>query len=203
MNGVVHTTVGCTGGMETCPTHKQILDHTESILVECGPVVVSHEELCKKWSKIIEGKLGKSARQCWFAMWFLNDAQKALAESTVKELLEQESGKPSDVAVEAATRFYGAEEYHDHFLISSAFRMLITVTALIFCDLELGFFLANDSSLQGPTSLSAIMSARTQSKKNQHPFLSKSNTSTGFDLISQIAYVGEVVWEDFAATVPA
>ena len=119
----MHTIVGYTGGMERDPTYKKILDHTEAILVEYDPAVVSYEDMCRHWSKMIQDKLGKSSRQYRLAIWYLNTEQKAIAEQSVKDLLDQEGGEPSDVVAEPATKFYQAEEYHDHFLTSNAFRM--------------------------------------------------------------------------------
>lgn len=119
----MHTTVGYTGGLEQDPTYKTILDHTEAILVEYDPTVVSYEEMCKQWSKMIQDKLGKSSRQYRLAVWYLNDTQKVIAEQAVQEVLDKQGGDASDLLAEPATKFYQAEEYHDHFLTSNAFRM--------------------------------------------------------------------------------
>lgn len=121
---MVSTIVGYAGGIEDGPTYKQILDHTEAILVEFDPSVISYEQLLEEWSKMIGDKLGPSPRQYRFATWYLNDSQKKIAESVVNNLLREEiEVDPSWVAVEPVTKFYQAEEYHDHFLTSNASRM--------------------------------------------------------------------------------
>lgn len=126
---MVKSIVGYSGGVQKDPTYEEILDHTEAILVEFDPAVVSCDEILKTWSKMIADKLGPSSRQYRFAVWYLNDNQKRLAEKAIKELLEEAAPEypnedvSSYVSVERVTRFYQAEEYHQHFLTSNASRM--------------------------------------------------------------------------------
>lgn len=118
--------VGYCGGMEDNPTYKNILDYTEAILVEFDPNVVGYHDVLMEWSKIISDKLGPSPRQYRFAAWYLNDRQQEIAKKVVTEILEKDDGSSADasyVVAEAATRFYRAEEYHQHFLTSNAARM--------------------------------------------------------------------------------
>ena len=122
------TTVGYTGGDKKDPTYEEILDHTEAILVEFNPAEATYEDILQAWSKMIGDKLGPSSRQYRFAVWYLDDGQKLIAEKVVKELLEATASQYDEdcsgyVAVEKATRFYQAEEWHDHFLTSNASRM--------------------------------------------------------------------------------
>jgi methionine-S-sulfoxide reductase len=127
--GVEKSIVGYSGGVQKDPTYEEILDHTEAILVEFDPAVVSYNEILTAWSKMIANKLGPSSRQYRFAVWYLNDDQKRIAEKVTKEMLEAaapdypNADLSSWVSVERVTRFYQAEEYHQHFLTSNASRM--------------------------------------------------------------------------------
>ena len=92
--------------------------------MEFDPKDISYEDFLKAWSKMISDKLGPSPRQYRFATWYLNEVQRDAANRVVNEMLLQENGADASwVAVEPMTKFYQAEEYHDHFLTSNASRM--------------------------------------------------------------------------------
>jgi methionine-S-sulfoxide reductase len=104
--------VGYSGGKQVNPTYRNIKDHTEALLIEFDPLVVSYQDLALEWSRMhlptYEGKC-----QYRSAVWYLNEEQKKAAESVVEEM-KASTGKVY-TSVDKATRFYRAEEYHQNY----------------------------------------------------------------------------------------
>lgn len=115
LDGVVRVVVGYTGGKQLEPTYRNIKDHTEALLVEFDPSIVSSEDLLITWSR-----MHSSSRQtkCQYrsAVWYLDEDQRAEAEGVLEGMKALCRG-PVYSRVEPFTRFYRAEEYHQDYLM--------------------------------------------------------------------------------------
>ena len=116
MNGVVRCVVGYSGGKELNPTYRSIKDHTEALLVEFDPDIVSYDDLLINWSRMHSPTNPHSKRQYRAAAWYLNEDQKEEAGGVLGGMKAMARGKPVTTKVEKVTRFYKAEEYHQNFL---------------------------------------------------------------------------------------
>ncbi|MFZ5365551.1 MAG: peptide-methionine (S)-S-oxide reductase MsrA [Patescibacteria group bacterium] len=125
INGVVKTTVGYTGGRSEHPTYEEVsagdTGHAEAILIEFNPAIVSFDQLLEKFWEIHDPTqlnrqgqdVGSNYRS---AVFYLNDEQKKQAEKSLAALAK--SGKyrhPIVTVIEAAQKFYPAEEYHQKY----------------------------------------------------------------------------------------
>ena len=114
MNGVARCIVGYSGGSELLPTYRTIKDHTEALLVEFDPTLISYEDLVIEWSRM-HSPVGKRKCQYRSAVWFLNDDQKGTCEDIFAGM-KASYGADFASSLEPATRFYRAEEYHQNYL---------------------------------------------------------------------------------------
>ena len=112
IRGVVRCIVGYTGGQTLHPTYSNIQDHTEALLVEFNPTVVSYEDLVIEWTRM-HSPYGKAKCQYRSAVWYMNEDQKEIC-TTIVDGLQATHGKGCS-SVEKATRFYRGEEYHQNF----------------------------------------------------------------------------------------
>ena len=105
-----------TGGSSSSPTYSNIGDHTEAMLVEYDPTVLTYEDVVRRffnnhsWSSPC-----RSSTQYRSCIWYENAEQKAVISTVVSEL-ESESGRKCCTAVEKSTPFYRAEEYHQNYI---------------------------------------------------------------------------------------
>lgn len=102
--------MGYSGGRKLDPTYRNILDHTEALLIEFDPDVVSYEDLVVEWARR-HSPVGKRSCQYRSAVWYLNEEQKETCENVVAGL-KAARGAGVTSSVEPATKFYRAEEYH-------------------------------------------------------------------------------------------
>ena len=109
MTGVQRCVVGYSGGVEPNPTYQNMMDYTESVLVEYDPTYLSYEDILKKWRTL--GEPYPNKRQYRSAIFTLKEEQDKIAKEFVAGM---KHGKYVDV--EPVTKFYRAEEYHQHFL---------------------------------------------------------------------------------------
>jgi len=109
MTGVQRCVVGYSGGVEPNPTYKNMMDYTESVLVEYDPTYLSYEDILRKWRTL--GEPYPNKRQYRSAIFTLNAEQDKVAKEFVAGM---KHGKYVDV--ESVTKFYRAEAYHQHFL---------------------------------------------------------------------------------------
>jgi len=114
MEGVERCVVGYSGGKQLKPTYRSIKDHTEALLIEFNPDVVSYEDLLISWSRMHSPT---SSAKCQYrsAVWYLNDDQRVAAEEILEGMKAYTRGKVTS-KVEPVTRFYRAEEYHQNYL---------------------------------------------------------------------------------------
>ena len=106
--------MGYSGGHQMNPTYRNIQDHTEALLIEFDPSMVSYEDLVIEWTRMHSPYNGKTSKcQYRSAVWYLNDEQKDICTNIVKGM-EATYGKGCS-SVEPATKFYQAEGYHQNF----------------------------------------------------------------------------------------
>lgn len=108
MYGVKKCVVGYSGGKELNPSYSEMKDHTESVLVEFDPNLISYQSILQKWKSLSDPYPGAD-RQYRTAVFFRNADQEAIAREVC-------SGKEDRVDVEPITRFYLAEARHQNFL---------------------------------------------------------------------------------------
>lgn len=108
------TFVGYSGGEKLDPTYKKILDHTEAMLIEFDPTVITYEELLIEWSRMHSPNY-KNKCQYRSAVWYLNEEQMEAAEEVVAGM-KAVAREELYTSVEPATRFYKGEEYHQKFM---------------------------------------------------------------------------------------
>ncbi len=122
MDGVTSTVVGYTGGDVENATYRNHGTHAEGIAVNFDPEKLAYRKLLEFFFQIHNpttknrqgNDMGISYRS---AIYYLNDEQKATAESLISEM--NASGKwPGTVVTEvvAAGEFWDAEEEHQNYL---------------------------------------------------------------------------------------
>lgn len=125
VKGVSSTTVGYMGGWYKNPTYKDVCTdetgHAEVVQVEYNPAKVSYEELLDVFWSIHDpttmNRQGPDIGTQYRSVIFYHDTkQEAIAKASKQKL--QSSGKNKrDVvtAIEPASEFYKAEEYHQQY----------------------------------------------------------------------------------------
>lgn len=120
--GVISTQVGYIGGHKENPTYKEVCDnltgHAEAVMVVFDPAKTNYETLCKLFFETHDptqvNRQGPDiGEQYRTEIFYLNDEQKQIAEKLIA-LLE---GKGIKVATKLtkATKFWEAEDYHEHY----------------------------------------------------------------------------------------
>lgn len=125
LDGVVSTEVGYSGGHVQNPTYEQVTSHAtghaETIKIEFDPEKVSYHDILEHFFRMHDPttpnqdgpNIGENYRS---AIFYLDDAQKAVAESVIAELTQAKKFKaPIITEVTKAGPFYPAEEYHQKF----------------------------------------------------------------------------------------
>jgi len=105
--------VGYTGGDLFEPTYKRIGDHTEAMLVEYGPELSFEDILTRFWA---EHTPGIAMRQYRSAVFYHDEDQRVAAETMQQELVDAGKKWCRHTAVEPASDFWQAEEYHQKYL---------------------------------------------------------------------------------------
>jgi len=116
VKGVVRCLVGYSGGHENDPTYRVMKDHTEAILVEFDPKVITYEDILLEWSRMNYPYV-KDKTQYRSAIWYLSDEQEDMANEVVAGIrVSAPRNQTVYVDIERVTKFYKAEEYHQNFL---------------------------------------------------------------------------------------
>ncbi|MBN1130580.1 MAG: bifunctional methionine sulfoxide reductase B/A protein [Chitinispirillaceae bacterium] len=127
IKGVGAVTSGYTGGRTPDPTYQLVCSgrtgHAEAVQVEFDPEVVSYGELVDYFWKIhnpttLNRQGPDVGTQYRSAIFYKNERQKKIAEASLHRL--KDSGRVRGkvvTAIEPASRFYPAEEYHQHYFI--------------------------------------------------------------------------------------
>ncbi len=123
--GVASTAVGFAGGREANPTYKEVVKggtgHAEAVQVIYDPAKISYERLLDIYWHNID-PLTPNAAFCdhgvqYRSVIFYGDAkQRGLAEASKRELDRSKRFKtPIVTAIQPATTFYPAEDYHQQY----------------------------------------------------------------------------------------
>jgi len=115
IDGVKRVVVGYTGGKQPNPTYKNIMDATESVLIEYDPTIVSYEALLNYWANS-HAPFYPTKAQYKSAIFYVNEKQKVIAEKIVEDIANKKNGVKVYTDIEAVSPFYKGEEYHQDFL---------------------------------------------------------------------------------------
>jgi peptide methionine sulfoxide reductase msrA/msrB len=136
--GVINVITGYTGGHTENPTYDEVsagrTGHAEAIQVTYDPAKITYSELLDAFWKQIDptdrgGQMVERGSQYRTVIFYHTEEQKLLAELTKKAL--EESGRfdrPIITEITKATKFYPAEEYHQHYFKKN--RLAITRGAI-------------------------------------------------------------------------
>ena len=130
--GVLTVTSGYSGGDEISPSYEDVkhqrTGHRETICIEFDPAEVTFRQLLQTFLWSVDpfdsgGQFIDRGFSYTLAVYYLDDAQKAIAEELLAQL-EQEAGKKPFIALEPYKNFYTAEEYHQDYDLKNpeAFR---------------------------------------------------------------------------------
>ena len=132
LDGVVSTTAGYTGGHTKNPTYEEVsagwTGHAESVQVIYDPSKISYEKLLDLfWHNIDptvkDRQFCDSGHQYRSAIFYHTEEQQRLA---VRSKAALEKSKPFREAIQteivAASEFYPAEEYHQHYYKKNPIR---------------------------------------------------------------------------------
>jgi peptide methionine sulfoxide reductase msrA/msrB len=125
VKGVTATTVGYMGGTRENPTYEMVCTgttgHAETVQVEYDPKVVSYDDLLKIFWRChdpttLDRQGPDVGNQYRSVIFYHTPEQKAAAEaSKIKLEKEGKLSKPIVTQIVAATTFFSAEEYHQHY----------------------------------------------------------------------------------------
>ncbi len=130
--GVVSVTPGYTGGQKLNPTYEEVsaggTGHAESVQIVYDPSKVTYEKLLDVFWHNIDPTT-KDRQFCdvgnqYRSAIFYHSEKQRLAAIKSKEMLEQKHS-PIVTQIVAATEFYPAEEYHQHYYKKNPFRYKI------------------------------------------------------------------------------
>src|SRR5690348_8128123 len=123
--GVVSTTAGYAGGTASNPSYEQVetgrTGHAESVQVIYDPARISYERLLDiYWHHIdpltVDKAFCDTGPQYRSIIFYRDSAQQRAAEASKQALDQSHRFKTKVVtAIEPATKFYPAEEYHQQF----------------------------------------------------------------------------------------
>ena len=125
LDGVISTTSGYCGGKEKNPTYKQVsageTGHAEAVEILYDPSRISYAELLDVFWRNVDptqkdGQFADTGAQYRTAIFYHNEEQRRLAETSKKELGNSgRFNKEIVTEIVAATPFYRAEEYHQDY----------------------------------------------------------------------------------------
>ncbi len=122
--GVTQTTVGYIGGHTDTPTYEAVCSHTtghaEAVKITYDPQKISYETLLRHYFRMHDPTqknrqgpdVGDSYRS---AIFYGDDSQKTAAQKIIDELNESEFRGKIVTTLEAADKFWPAEDYHQKF----------------------------------------------------------------------------------------
>ncbi|WP_224958522.1 peptide-methionine (S)-S-oxide reductase MsrA [Geomonas subterranea] len=130
--GVVSVTSGYTGGQVKNPTYEEVsaggTGHAESVQVLYNPAKISYDKLLSRYWHNIDPTVKDRqfcdvGRQYRSAIFYHNEEQKRLALQSKQALEKSRQLKaPIQTEIVAATEFYPAEEYHQHYYKKNPLR---------------------------------------------------------------------------------
>ena len=122
--GVTDTSVGYTGGHTDAPTYKEVCGHrtghVEAVEVEFDPEQISYQRLVERFFAFHDptqlNPQGPDVGDQYRSAIFVRDlAQQAVA-AEAKARVAAASHRPVVTAIEPATTFWRAEEYHQQYV---------------------------------------------------------------------------------------
>jgi methionine-S-sulfoxide reductase len=122
--GVMHTMVGYTGGSKEHPAYKEVCSgstgHTEAVKMIFNPAAVSYKELLTVlFDRMDPTTLNRQGNdvgtQYRSGIYYHSEEQKSTAEEFVKDVTPRYNGRIV-VEIKEATKFWPAEDYHQHYL---------------------------------------------------------------------------------------
>lgn len=114
LHGVILTDVGYTGGTSGHPTFHDLGDHCEAIRITFDPHIISYAEIIKSFWKLHD-PTAEYEPQYRSAIFFVDEHQHATAKAS-KTDCQLHYDEPILTSIEPASKFYEAEEYHQHYL---------------------------------------------------------------------------------------
>jgi peptide-methionine (S)-S-oxide reductase len=130
LNGVVSVTSGYTGGTKSHPTYEEVSSggtgHAESVQVVYDPAKISYQKLVDTfWHNIDPVVMNRQfcdiGEQYRSAIFYHDAAQKQIAEASKQEL-QKRFKQPIATEIVAATTFWPAEGYHQHYYKTNPVR---------------------------------------------------------------------------------
>jgi len=122
LKGVILVTSGYTGGNVVSPSYEEVCSgktgHAEAVEIVFDPKIVNYETLAKLFFEIHDptqkgGQGPDTGSQYRSAIFYLTDTQKKTAETLIQRL--KTNGFAIVTEIQAATHFYPAEAYHQHY----------------------------------------------------------------------------------------
>jgi len=127
--GVVSAVSGYMGGASANPTYNQVCSgtsgHVEVVQVTFDPMVISIRDLLEIFFVIhdpttLNSQGNDHGTQYRSAIFYQTPEQKTAAEEIVAELTREKAfGRPIVTAVEPASEFYRAEDYHQDYFVNN------------------------------------------------------------------------------------
>jgi peptide-methionine (S)-S-oxide reductase len=132
LDGVSAVTVGYTGGSKAKPTYQEVsagtTGHAEAVEMTYDPARITYEKLLDVfWHNVdpvtANAQFCDHGTQYRTAIFYHDDAQKRAAESS-KEALTKSGrlGRPIVTEISAASTFWPAEDYHQHYYVKNPVR---------------------------------------------------------------------------------
>lgn len=125
IKGVISTDVGYANGYTENPTYEDIVykntNHAETVHIVYDPKVVSLQFILDMYYKVIDplsvNKQGNDrGTQYRTAIYYIDEADKSVAEKSLQKLATQYKGKPIAIELMPIVNYYKAEEYHQKYL---------------------------------------------------------------------------------------
>jgi peptide-methionine (S)-S-oxide reductase len=113
---VTSTLVGYAGGTSDAPTYRSIGDHSETVLVEFDPAVISYAALLEVFWAEHDPTAKPYLSQYRNAVFTTSEQQRQAAEASRRQL-EERTGRVVNTAIEAAGIFTPAEDYHQKYYL--------------------------------------------------------------------------------------
>jgi peptide-methionine (S)-S-oxide reductase len=123
--GVVDAAVGYEGGTVPNPTYEQVCrkdtGHAEVVEVEFDPAEVSYEELLDTFFELHDptqlNRQGPDVGDQYRSVVFTHSAEQEQAARAARERAQERLDRPVVTAIEPASEFWRAEEYHQQYLV--------------------------------------------------------------------------------------
>jgi peptide-methionine (S)-S-oxide reductase len=129
--GVIKTTSGYTGGIVDKPRYEEVSNgktgHYEAVEVIFNPKIITYEKLLETfWHNIDpfdnEGQFCDKGTQYQAVIFYQDENQKQLAESSKQMIDKKLGGKEITTSIKPAGKFYPAEDYHQDYYLKNPYR---------------------------------------------------------------------------------